>query len=52
MARIRKLIGEKCFLSPICLTDAEIYTHWLNLEITIMIDIIFMDILTSNFYKE
>ena len=35
MARIRKLIGEKCFLSPICLTDAEIYARWLNdLEIT------------------
>lgn len=30
MARIRKLIGKKCFLSPIDPADAEIYTHWLN----------------------
>ncbi|MDD3789084.1 MAG: GNAT family protein [Petrimonas sp.] len=30
MARIRKLIGKKCFLSPICLQDAAIYAHWLN----------------------
>ena len=35
MARVRKLVGEKCFLSPICVNDAELYTHWLNdLEIT------------------
>lgn len=30
MGRIRKLIGKKCFLSPIDPADAEIYTHWLN----------------------
>lgn len=30
MGRIRKLIGGKCFLSPIDPNDAEIYTHWLN----------------------
>lgn len=30
MARIRKLIGQKCFLSPIELADAETYTRWLN----------------------
>lgn len=30
MARIRKLIGEKCFLSPMSEDDAEQYAHWLN----------------------
>lgn len=30
MGRIRKLIGKKCFLSPLDPADAEIYTHWLN----------------------
>lgn len=30
MARVRKLIGEKCFLSPMNVDDAECYTHWLN----------------------
>lgn len=35
MARVRKLIGNKCFLSPMDVADAAIYTHWLNdLEIT------------------
>lgn len=30
MGRIRKLIGEKCYLSPMTIDDAEIYAHWLN----------------------
>lgn len=30
MARIRKLIGKECFLSPMSSDDAEIYAHWLN----------------------
>lgn len=30
MGRIRKLIGEKCFLSPMTTDDAETYSHWLN----------------------
>ncbi len=35
MKYIKKLTGEKCYLSPISLDDAELYTKWLNdLEIT------------------
>ncbi len=30
MCRIRKLIGKKCFLSPVDIADAELYAHWLN----------------------
>ncbi len=30
MARIRKLTGKKCFLSPMSPDDAEIYARWLN----------------------
>ena len=31
----KKLVGKKCFLSPINLNDAEKYTEWLNdLEVT------------------
>ena len=26
----RKLVGKKCYLSPIDVNDAEIYTEWLN----------------------
>ena len=30
MTYFKKLIGKKCYLSPIQLDDAEIYTKWLN----------------------
>ena len=30
MGRVRKLIGKKCFLSPMTTDDAETYSHWLN----------------------
>lgn len=30
MERLKKLIGKKCFLSPITAEDAEIYARWLN----------------------
>lgn len=30
MKYFRKLIGEKCYLSPISLEDAERYTEWVN----------------------
>ncbi len=30
MKYFRKLIGEKCYLSPVSLEDAERYTEWLN----------------------
>lgn len=30
MKRIQKLIGEKCFLSPMSPDDAETYARWLN----------------------
>jgi len=26
----KKLIGKKCYLSPINVNDAEIFTEWLN----------------------
>ena len=26
----KKLIGKKCYLSPIDVNDAEIFTEWLN----------------------
>jgi len=29
MARIRRLVGEKCYLSPPCVEDAEVWTAWL-----------------------
>ncbi|MDR1218938.1 MAG: GNAT family N-acetyltransferase, partial [Treponema sp.] len=32
----KKLVGKKCYLSPIDMNDAEKYTEWLNdLEITL-----------------
>lgn len=35
MNYIKKLAGERCYLSPISLDDADLYTKWLNdLEIT------------------
>jgi len=35
MKYIKKLVGEQCYLSPISLDDADLYTKWLNdLEIT------------------
>ena len=31
----KKLVGKKCYLSPMDISDAEIYTEWLNdLEVT------------------
>jgi RimJ/RimL family protein N-acetyltransferase len=30
MKYFRKLIGEKCYLSPLSIEDAERYTEWLN----------------------
>ena len=30
MQHIKKLVGSRCFLSPLCLEDAEAYTHMLN----------------------
>jgi RimJ/RimL family protein N-acetyltransferase len=30
MTYFKKLIGEKCYLSPIRMEDAEIYAHWFN----------------------
>lgn len=30
MKYFRKLVGEKCYLSPISLEDAERYTEWVN----------------------
>jgi RimJ/RimL family protein N-acetyltransferase len=30
MKYYRKLIGEKCYLSPIAIEDAERYTEWIN----------------------
>ncbi|HPB18727.1 MAG TPA: GNAT family protein [Candidatus Cloacimonas sp.] len=30
MKYFHKLIGEKCYLSPVCLDDVEKYTEWLN----------------------
>ncbi|MCD8479484.1 MAG: GNAT family N-acetyltransferase [Candidatus Cloacimonetes bacterium] len=30
MKYFRKLIGEKCYLSPVSLEDAERYTEWVN----------------------
>lgn len=30
MKYFRKLVGEKCYLSPISLDDAEKYTEWVN----------------------
>ena len=36
----RKLVGKKCYLSPIDENDAEKYTEWLNdLEVTINLQI-------------
>lgn len=35
MGYVKKLVGAKCYLSPICLDDAEAFTAWLNdLEVT------------------
>jgi RimJ/RimL family protein N-acetyltransferase len=35
MKYMKKLVGKQCYLSPISLEDAELYTKWLNdLEIT------------------
>ena len=35
----KKLVGKKCYLSPMNVNDAEIYTEWLNdLEITSNLD--------------
>ena len=32
----KKIVGEKCYLSPISLEDIPKYTNWLNdLEVTI-----------------
>ncbi len=30
MTYFKKIIGEKCYLSPIRMEDAEKYTAWLN----------------------
>ena len=30
MKYFKKIIGDKCYLSPINLEDAEQYTEWLN----------------------
>ena len=30
MKYFRKLIGDKCYLSPISIEDAERYTEWVN----------------------
>jgi len=30
--RIKKMIGEKCYLSPINLDDIPLYMEWLNNE--------------------
>lgn len=30
MKYYRKLLGEKCYLSPVCMDDVEKYTEWLN----------------------
>jgi len=33
----KKLIGEKCYLSPIYVNDAEKFTEWLNdMEVIIL----------------
>jgi RimJ/RimL family protein N-acetyltransferase len=35
MKYFKKMVGEKCYLSPISLDDAEIFTSWLNdIEVT------------------
>jgi RimJ/RimL family protein N-acetyltransferase len=40
MTYYRKIAGSKCYLSPICLEDAEQYTVWLNdLEVSINLDL-------------
>lgn len=32
MKYFRKIIGEKVYLSPMCIEDAEVYCTWLNDE--------------------
>jgi len=40
MKYYKKIIGEKCYLSPLCVDDAAKYTEWLNdLEVAINITI-------------
>ena len=35
MKYIKKMAGEKCYLSPISLDDVDLYLEWINdLEIT------------------
>ena len=35
----KKLIGKKCYLSPVDVNDAEIFTEWLNdMEVLINLD--------------
>jgi RimJ/RimL family protein N-acetyltransferase len=41
MSYYRKISGEKCYLSPITVEDAEIFTGWLNdIEVTMNLSIV------------
>ena len=52
MTYFKKIVGERLYLSPINLEDAEKYTEWVNdLEITINLDIA-SDIITVEKEKE
>lgn len=45
MKYMKKMVGELCYLSPISLDDAELYTEWLNdLEITQYLNLSVMNI--------
>ena len=49
----RKLVGKKCYLSPMDLNDAEKYTEWLNdLEISIGLGHVYEGILNVDSEKE
>ena len=48
----KKLVGKKCYLSPMNINDAEIFTEWLNdLEITSNLDI-YSNIINIEIEKE
>ncbi len=41
MKYFKKIIGKKCYLSPICYDDAQAYTEWLNdLQVAMNMDIV------------
>jgi RimJ/RimL family protein N-acetyltransferase len=49
MSYYKKVTGKKCYLSPICMEDAEIYTHWLNdVDVSINLDMFSKNLAVPN----